>query len=233
MVAVGDVIELVGDEGRHAAKVMRLGAGERLQICDGHGVVLLCEVVGVKPEALSCQVISASVLAEPSPRFVVVQALCKGDRGELAVETMTELGVDEIVPWSAARSIVQWQGPRGEKAQQKWVNAARTATKQSRRARLPVIAELATTKQVRSLLAKAEQGLVLHESATVALTGLSLPSDGTVVVVVGPEGGISEEELALFTDAGAATVRLGREVLRTSTAGAATLAALATCTGRW
>ena len=161
-----------------------------------------------------------------------MQALPKGDRGELAVEMLTELGVDEVVPWAAARSIAQWRDARGAKALDKWRRTAREAAKQSRRAHVPVVAELATTARVAARLGAAT-GFVLHEAATAALAGAALPSAGEIVLVVGPEGGISDDELTQFTAAGAMAVRLGQPVLRTSTAGVAALAALSARLPRW
>jgi 16S rRNA (uracil1498-N3)-methyltransferase len=228
----GDSFPLTGDEGRHAARVRRLGVGELVQVGDGHGAVADCEVAEVLPDGLRLTVLFRRAEPEPQPRVVVVQALPKGDRGELAVAMLTELGVDEIVPWAAARSITQWRDHRGVKAREKWRRAAAEAAKQSRRARVPEVAELADTGHVAARL-RAGTGLVLHERASGPLTAVALPSTGEVVLVVGPEGGISDDELAAFTAAGARAVRLGEPVLRTSTAGVAALAALSPLLGRW
>jgi 16S rRNA (uracil1498-N3)-methyltransferase len=162
-----------------------------------------------------------------------VQALPKGDRGELAVETMTETGVDAVVPWAAARCITQWRGERGAKSLAKWRATAREAGKQSRRLRFPEVAESATTKQVAALLAAADFAAVLHEEGAQPLATVDLPETGSIVLVVGPEGGVSPDELAVFAQAGAKPYRLGRSVLRTSTAGTAATALLLARTGRW
>lgn len=227
---VGDTLVLVGDEGRHAARVKRLGVGEPLLVGDGRGTVASCAVAEVLPDGLRCSVLERRVEAVPRPRLVVVQALPKGERAELAVEVLTELGVDEIVPWAAARSVVQWHGPRGEKAREKWQRTAAEAAKQSRRAWVPTVAPLASTADV------AHRGaalLVLHEAAAVPLAGLPLPDADELAIVVGPEGGVSDDELRAFEAAGATAVRLGEPVLRTSTAGAAALAVLSARLGRW
>jgi 16S rRNA (uracil1498-N3)-methyltransferase len=163
----------------------------------------------------------------------VVQALPKGDRAELAVEVLTELGVDEIVPWAASRSMVQWHGPRGDKALDKWRRTAREATKQSRRAWVPLVKSLASTAEVAARLGAAAAGLVLHEDAELTLSTIALPSRGEVVVVVGPEGGIAPAELETFAASAGRAVRLGESVLRTSTAGPAALSALSVRLGRW
>jgi 16S rRNA (uracil1498-N3)-methyltransferase len=228
----GDTVELTGDEGRHAARVRRLGPGEQVTIGDGRGVLLDCTVDTVHPDGLLLGVHRRRTVSPGAPRLVVVQALAKGERAELAVETMTELGVDEIVPWAASRSVPRWDGSRGAKALERWQRTAREATKQSRRAWLPVIAPLAGTGDVVARLAHGT-GLVLHESAAYPLATAALPSAGQLVLVVGPEGGISDSELDRFDGAGARQVRLGSSVLRTSTAGAAALAALAVRLGRW
>jgi 16S rRNA (uracil1498-N3)-methyltransferase len=146
---------------------------------------------------------------------------------------MTEVGVDAIVPWAASRCITQWKGERGLKALGKWRATAREAGKQSRRVRFPDVADAATSKQVASLLAEADFAAVLHESGEAPLSVAELPAAGDIVLVVGPEGGVSPEELALFAEAGAHPYRLGRSVLRTSTAGTAATAVLLARTGRW
>lgn len=231
---IPDAGELVlsGDEGRHAAKVQRIKAGETVLVSDGLGALLTCRVLAVVPEGLKLEVSQRRHIAAPEPRLVVVQALPKGDRAELAVEVLTELGADEIVPWAAARSVTQWHGARGEKALAKWRRTAREAAKQSRRPRIPVIAELHTTAEVTKLLAGGV-GLVLHEEAGSLLASAPLPTGGDVVVVVGPEGGVAPDEVESFDAVGAGAVRLGDEVLRTSTAGAAAIAALSLRLGRW
>ncbi|MER5573369.1 16S rRNA (uracil(1498)-N(3))-methyltransferase [Streptomyces massasporeus] len=225
---------LDGPEGRHAVSVKRLRAGEDVVLTDGAGRWADCVVLDTEgKDRLIVQL--DSVFEEPAeqPRVTVVQALPKGDRGELAVETMTEVGVDAIVPWAAARCITQWKGDRGAKALGKWRATAREAGKQSRRVRFPEVAEAATTKQVAALLAGADFAAVLHESGDEPLATAELPSTGEIVLVVGPEGGVAPEELALFEEAGAQAYRLGRSVLRTSTAGTAAAAVLLARTGRW
>lgn len=228
----GAELALTGDEGRHAARVQRIRPGETVLVGDGAGTVLTCEVTAVTGDGLRLRGTQRRQVPPPQPRVVVVQALPKGDRAELAVELLTELGVDEIVPWAAARAVTRWGGPRGEKALAKWRRTAREAAKQSRRAWIPAVVPLHSTAEVAARLA-AGCGVVLHEEATASLSSVDLPGLGEVVLVVGPEGGIAPEELAAFERAGAATVRLGEPVLRTSTAGAAALAGLSLRLGRW
>lgn len=225
---------LDGPEGRHAVSVKRLRSGEGVVLTDGAGRWAEGEVEATEgKDRLIVRLGRLVEEPEESPRLTVVQALPKGDRGEVAVETMTEVGVDAIVPWAASRCITQWKGERGLKALGKWRATAREAGKQSRRVRFPGVADAATSKQVASLLAEAEFAAVLHESGTEALATAELPASGDIVLVVGPEGGVSPEELALFARAGAKPYRLGRSVLRTSTAGTAAAALLLGRTGRW
>ncbi|WP_053669148.1 16S rRNA (uracil(1498)-N(3))-methyltransferase [Streptomyces sp. NRRL B-1140] len=225
---------LDGPEGRHAVSVKRLRAGEDVVLTDGAGRWADCVVLGTEgKDRLILQLDSWSEEPAEQPRITVVQALPKGDRGELAVETMTETGVDAIVPWAASRCITQWKGERGQKALGKWRATAREAGKQSRRLRFPEVAAAATTKQVASLLAGADFAAVLHESGDTPLATAELPATGEIVLVVGPEGGVAPEELALFEEAGARAYRLGPSVLRTSTAGTAAAAVLLARTGRW
>ncbi|MFE7957884.1 MULTISPECIES: 16S rRNA (uracil(1498)-N(3))-methyltransferase [unclassified Streptomyces] len=228
---------LDGPEGRHAVSVKRLQAGEEVVLTDGAGRYAVCAVTAV--EGKDRLVVDLAAVVEepaPAPRITVVQALPKGDRGELAVETMTEVGVDAIVPWQAARCITQWKGERGHKALGKWRTTAREAGKQSRRVRFPEVADAATTKQVAALLAGADFAAVLHsdfDRVSASLATADLPAAGEIVLVVGPEGGIARDELALFEEAGATAYVLGPTVLRTSTAGTAAAALLLGRTGRW
>lgn len=228
-----DKTVLDGDEGRHAATVRRLGAGAEVHLSDGAGGLAECSVIAAGEGTLELAVLRRSRLEPPQPRLIVVQALPKGDRGELAVELMTELGVDAIVPWSAARCVMQWRAERGAKALRRWRSTARAAAKQSRRAWVPEVSELATTRQICSMLSAAGAGIVLHEQARRPLPALDLPASGDIVLVVGPEGGLTEGEVTAFRAAGAGTARLGPTVLRTSTAGAAALAVLGAVSDRW
>ena len=224
---------LSGAEGRHAAGARRLRSGEPVDLVDGDGTRASCTVLSVGRDEVLLRVHARHVEPVPALRLVLVQALPKGERGELAVELATELGVDEVVPWTAARCVMQWKGDRGEKALERWRATAREATKQSRRARLPVVPEMVTTPQLLPRVRAAALALVLHEAGPAPLTAAALPERGDVLLVVGPEGGLTGDELDALTAAGAAVVRLGPAVLRTSTAGAAALAVLSARTGRW
>ena len=229
----GDRLELDGDEGRHAATVRRIRPGEPVWLTDGVGHVAECVVESVERDRLVCAVRSRRDVPAPRPRLTVVQALPKGDRGELAVEMMTEVGVDAVIPWAAHHCVTRWKGERGDKALRRWRSTTREAAKQARRAWLPAVEPLATTSDVARRLAAATLGVVLHESADVPIGALDLPDDGEIVLVVGPEGGLADHELDAFTSAGVATVRLGPTVLRTSTAGAVAAGVLLSRTSRW
>ncbi|MDG9705157.1 16S rRNA (uracil(1498)-N(3))-methyltransferase [Streptomyces sp. DH37] len=232
--APGAVLTLEGPEGRHAVAVRRLRVGEEIVLTDGAGTGAFGTVAAVGGrDRLKVSVREVRTDPEPRPRITVVQALPKGDRGELAVETMTETGVDAIVPWSAARCVTQWRGERGEKALRKWRATAREAGKQSRRLRFPEVAGPATTRQLLPLLSSAAFAAVLHEEGSEPLATADLPAGGELVLVVGPEGGVAPEELEAFAEAGARPYRLGPSVLRTSTAGTAAAALLLGRTGRW
>lgn len=229
----GDEAVLDGPEGRHAATVRRIRPGELVHLSDGTGGLAECTVVETDRDRLALAVVQRSRMAPPDPRFVVVQALPKGDRGELAVELLTEVGADEIVPWASARTVAQWRGDRGERALARWRATGREAAKQSRRAWLPYVSELHSTRQVCTLIAASGAAVVLHEGARTPLTDLPPVTSGDLVVVVGPEGGLTEGEVTAFRAAGARVARLGPTVLRTSTAGAAALSVLSVHTGRW
>ena len=228
-----DVVILSGAEGRHAATVRRLRPGERADVTDGAGLVTECVVAGPAEGGLELIVQARREVPRPDPAITVVQAIPKGDRGELAVEEMTEVGVDRIVPWAAARSVPVWQGARGERSLARWRLTAREAAKQSRRAWIPEVTPLASAGQVAELIGKAACAMVLEPGAAASLGRLSLPESGDLLVVVGPEGGITGEEGTAFGAAGAITCRLGPTVLRTSTAGTVAAAILLTRSGRW
>jgi 16S rRNA (uracil1498-N3)-methyltransferase len=228
-----DRIELDGPEGRHAAVVRRLRPGERADLIDGGGLLVECVVTSAGRDGLVLEAIGRRRTPVPDPRIVVVQALPKGDRGELAVETMTEVGVDVIVPWAAARCVTRWRPERRDKALGRWRGTAREAAKQARRPRLPEVTDLATTGQAAERVAAASLAVVLHEEAQQPLSGLEVPAGGDIVVVVGPEGGLTAEEVGEFAAAGGVPALLGPTVLRTSTAGVAAAAVLLARTGRW
>ena len=233
-VDVGDTVVLDGAEGRHAVVVRRLRVGEVIDLVDGAGVRATVRISRlVDPSALEAEVLAIVTEPVPAPRIVVVQALAKGDRGETAVETLTEVGVDAIVPWQAARCVVQWTGGKGASGLARWSRIAVESGKQSRRARFPEVGAVASTDEVSALIRSAAVALVLDETADLALTQVSFPSGGDVVLVVGPEGGFTEEESAAFVAAGAVPVRLGPTVLRTSTAGTVAAAVILSATSRW
>jgi 16S rRNA (uracil1498-N3)-methyltransferase len=229
----GDRILLTGPEGHHAARVRRLRVGEQVDVVDGRGTRAACTVVAVGRDTVELTVVERTTEQPVAPRLVLVQALVKGDRGELAVELATEVGIDEIVPWSAARCVVTWQGERGAKALERWRSTAREAAKQSRRSWLPDVRDLQTTAQLAQRMSAAAATLLLHESADRPLAGCELPAAGDVLLVVGPEGGLTDNELATFTAAGGTPARLGPSVLRASTAGAAAAAVVSALTSRW
>ena len=232
-VGAGSAVEVSGDEAHHAVAVRRLRVGEQVVLTDGVGTSAVGVVGFTGKRVFSVTVSSVERTPEPSPAFVVVQALPKGDRGELAVELLTEVGAAGIVPWAAERSVVVWKGERAEKGLARWRSSAREAAKQARRSWHPEVAELASTADVVALVTGADLAIVLHEEATSSLAALDVPASGRIVVVVGPEGGLADDEVAALVDAGATSVRLGAEVLRTSTAGVAAVAALLARTSRW
>ncbi len=279
-----DLIVLTGAEGRHAATVRRIRPGERADVTDGQGLLAECVVTAAGAGQVELRVQARREVPVPDPLITVVQAIPKGERAELAVETMTEVGVDVIVPWQAERCVARWPADRAPKALGRWRSAAREAAKQARRARVPEVTGLASSADVVARISAAGFAIVLEPDASVALSQLALaqpsgsrpsgsqlgvpgpeksrpsgsqpsgsqpsgsqpgvpgpeklsppplPVSGNIVLIVGPEGGISPDELTAFAGAGATSARLGESVLRTSTAGAVAAAVLMTATGRW
>lgn len=228
---VGETVVVKGPEAHHAAVVRRIGAGEQVVLTDGAGTQATGTVTAASKSALEVSVEEVTVADRPAPHVTVVQAIPKGDRADLTVEVLTEVGVDRIVPWAAGRCVGVWRGDRAAKSLEKWRATAREAAKQSRRVWLPEVTEQASTPDVVALLEEADLAVVLHEGAVVPLGSLVLDDVGSLVLVVGPEGGISDDELAAFDHAD--VVQLGSTVMRTSTAGVAAVAALLSRTSRW
>lgn len=228
---VGDRLVLEGPEGHHASVVRRLRVGEVVHVTDGRGARATCEVAVVGKGFVELAVTDVEGHAQPQPRLVVVQALVKGDRGELAVELLTEVGADVVVPWAADRCVVRWSGERGDKALRRWRTTAYEAAKQSRRVWFPDVLELHRTADVAGLIGSVDTAVVLHEAATASMGDVALGD--SILVVVGPEGGITEAEVATLEDAGATAVRMGSSVLRASTAGVVAAGALLSRTPRW
>lgn len=232
--APDSVVTLDGPEGRHAVSAMRVAPGEAVALVDGCGRRVSGAVVSVQGrDRVDIRVETVVDETMPSLAITVVQALAKGDRGERAVELLTEIGVDVIVPWAARNCVARWTPDRADRGHRRWMDAAHAAAKQSRRARFPAVAPLATTPDVVSLVQGARMALLLHEEAHRSFGAIPLPESGDVVIIVGPEGGVAPDEVAALEGAGAIPTRLGPTVLRTSSAGMAAVAALLARTERW
>lgn len=230
-----DTVTLAGPEGRHATTVRRLAPGERVDLTDGAGLLAECEVLAARPGPgeLDLAVLGRRLEPEPACQVVVVQAIVKGDRGELAVQLMTEVGIDVIVPWAAERCVARWRPDREDKALSRWRSSAREAAKQSRRSRFPEVSAQAQTADLLARVRDASLALLLDPAAADSLAALPLPRSGDIVLIVGPEGGITERESAELIAAGAIPARLGPSVLRGSTAGAVAGALVLSGCGRW
>ena len=232
----GSVLTLGGAEARHALAVQRRAVGEAIDLVDGAGARARARIVSVHDGVLEARV--EEVSRDDDPPVTLVQALAKGGRDEQAVEAATELGITRVVPWAAERSIVQWRGAKADKALAQWRSLVVAAAKQSRRALIPHVEHLVTSRHlahdIAAATAEGVRVLVLHEAASAPLARLTWADDSQPVwIIVGPEGGITDSELDAFTAAGALAVRLGPHVLRASSAGAAAIAALATARGTW
>ena len=227
-----NLIEVVGDEAHHAIKVLRITVGEEILISDGAGNWVRASVENIEKKAFTARVSKRGFQPEKSPRLIVVQGLPKSDRVKDAIEILVESGVDLIIPWQADRSISKWR----QDSLDKWQSAAVAATKQSRRFRKPEIIDGLTLSQLLEIESENSAVLVMHESATTKLSEVVTSKFGEmseIIIVIGPEGGISESELAILESAGAHIVGLGPEVFRSAHAGGAALSAVSALIGRW
>lgn len=211
----------------------RLAPGERADITDGAGTVAECLVIAARPGELELSVLATRTEPRPQPQVTVVQAIPKGDRGELAAELLTEVGVDVIVPWAAQRCVAVWRGERAARSRARWRSAAEQAAKQSRRIWFPEVTDQADLNTVAGLIERADLAVTLDPDAEASLAGIPLPEHGGIVLVVGPEGGISPAETAALAEAGATPARLGPTVLRASSAGVVAVGVLLSRSARW
>ena len=238
----GSLFVLDGAEARHAVTVKRLAVGEQVDIADGAGKRITGTVTEAAPAELTVECASVSVEPRPDIRLVLVQALAKGDRDELAIETATELGIDAVIPWQSERSIVRWKGDRAAKAHGKWQSAVTAAAKQARRAWIPEVRPAVDTQALAKEVADAGLAVILHEDAVTPLRRVlgkwseerqEASDPGEILLIVGPEGGISPREVTRLCSAGAVTALLGPHVLRSSTAGPAGVVVASDVLGRW
>jgi len=229
---VGNVLELAGDEAHHAAKVARLGVGERTQLTDGAGSIATATVLGIGQGLVSLEVEDAKTVEAPTPEVWLAQALAKGDRDEAAIQMATEMGLAVVIPFAAARSVSVWRGDKKDKGMARWTKIVTEASKQSLRAWIPMVREPETAEGLAALAPECEL-LVLVPGAQEKLTHYTPSGQKPLLVVVGPEGGLEPREIELMVRAGATEVRLGESVLRTSSAGPAALAIVNQSLGRW
>lgn len=231
--SVGAIVELTGAEAKHAVTVNRSRIGDEILVGNGRGLVAAGLIESIEPGTVGIRVTGVTVEPEKRPRLVLVQALAKGDRDELAIQAATELGVSAIIPWAASRSVSRWEGQKKEKGRARWETIVREASKQSIRSFVPPVHPIASTAELQHL-AGTSRVILLDPTATDRLSALQPGTDERdLLLVVGPEGGIGDGELAQLESVGAERMRLGDTVLRTSSAGPAALAVLNVTLGRW
>ena len=229
----GSVFVLAGPEAKHAISAKRMSVGEAIAVSDGAGLKLRGKVSRVLKDQLEVSVEIVEEITKPSTKLVLVQALAKGDRDELAIQACTELGISEVIPWQADRSVSIWKSEKKQKGQTRWQSIVTEAAKQSLRSYVPKVVEVLDTPELIQALQVFDQVLVLDPESKTSITSFTPPVAGTTAIVVGPEGGISEQELESFSKAGFSNVHLGSGVLRTSTAGIAALSYMQAKLGDW
>ena len=234
----GAILTLEGAEGRHAVTVKRLRVGEKFMIGDGAGTLAVCRVTDIDgKDALHATVDGVKNVSRQKPAVTIVQGIPKGDAADLAVDLATEAGVDRIIPWQAERCIAQWSGSKKDKGQAKWQKTAIEAAKQSRRAWDPEVTPVATLDDIVKLVSETQKAsgvvAILHESARVKFASLPFNRATSIVLIVGPEGGLTKEEITALETAGGQSVIMGPTVLRSAAAGAVALGAMGVLTERW
>ena len=223
---VGQTYEFDNEDANHAIRVLRMNAGDIFMLSDGNGAWSEVQVHAVKKKSLEVEVISSGFQEPLATTITVVQALPKGDRAKEAIELLTEAGVDRIIPWQASRSI--------GKASDKFAVTAREASKQSRRFRIPEVTSTATTEQICDAIKVSDLAIVFHESAEIKLSDVVTSHNvSNLLVIIGPEGGITPAEVEVFTAAGAKTALMGRPILRSAHAGIAAVAAVSALLKVW
>ena len=223
---VGGLYEFANDDANHAIRVLRMQTGAEFMLSDGQGSWSQVVATEVKKKSMQVRIIDSGFQQPLATTITVVQALPKGDRAKEAVELLTEAGVDRIVPWASARSI--------GKGSEKFVITAREASKQSRRFRIPEVTETATTAQICEAIKISDLAIAFHESATSKLSDqVSSHNVEHLLIIIGPEGGLTDEEIAAFTDAGAKVALMGRPILRSAHAGIAAVSAVSALLKVW
>ncbi len=240
-VSAGDTVSLTGAEARHAAGVSRLRVGETVLLGNGNGLILTVEAKSVDKEKVTFVVVRADMTGAPTTRVTLVQALTKGDRDERAIEAATELGIDHVIPWAASRCVSVWNDAKVKRGVERWRTIVREAAKQSIRAFVPTVGNYLNTEDLcRDLAGTGAVAIVLDPTGDVTnsyawneLVAVARANEQSVVIIVGPEGGITPGELERFDAVGVVRVSLGAHILRSSTAGPAFLAAINGALGRW
>ena len=228
--STGTTQELSGDEGHHAVKVMRLQIGEQIKIADNLGNWVSGAITEVGKKSLKIDISERGNAGHLKPELILVQAVTKSDRTKEMLELLTVAGADQIIPWQAQRCISKWQSDSTDK----WLTTIKESAKQARRVKLPVLSDAVTTNQLLKLFQVNDQVIVLHESAQANFSQIKfVESTQRIFIVIGPEGGISEEEIALLASANAVVVQMGQNVLRSAHAGFAALSGIQTLIGRW
>lgn len=229
----GSKIRIAGTEAKHAMSVRRLQIGEAIAVSDGQGNKARGKVSQLSKDFLELEVDLIEKIQRPKPQLVLVQALAKGDRDEMAVQACTELGVQTVIPWQSERSVSIWKPEKQDKHRLRWQTIATEAAKQSLRPFIPEVEKVLGTSELVERLKQFDLTLVLDPTSTIPITSIAFAGHQSIAIVVGPEGGISKVELEQFGSAGFSLVGLGSGVLRTSTAGVAVVSYLQASLGNW
>lgn len=228
-ILLGSTYDFIGDDATHAIRVLRTQVGDQLALSDGLGSWSVVKVREIGKKSALVEVMATGYEEPLAVEFTVAQAITKSDRIKESIELNTAGGADVILLWAAQRSI----GKAAPDLMQKISLTAREASKQTRRNRIPILLGVLDAKKLASEIPNYDLTIVLHESANRKFTEVIKPGVKKVLLIIGPEGGITEEELAIFEGAGAQVALLGRPIFRSAHAGMAALSALNAALSVW
>jgi 16S rRNA (uracil1498-N3)-methyltransferase len=227
----GHIVSLPANAAIHACRVLRLLTGDAVVLFNGDGNDYACRLASVQKSEVAAEVLSVQQVMRESPlKIALAQAISAGDRMDFTIQKAVELGVTAIQPIASQRSVVKLAGERADKRREHWQQVATSACEQSGRAIVPMVAAPLSLANWLAALPSYSTRITLSPTAEKTLHELPKP-DGEICLLIGPEGGLTAQEIELATMHGFTAVQLGKRILRTETAALTALAAIQTLWG--